>query len=246
MPVCSVEDLGLPMKACTCKQFVAQLLSISIVSGPLLAVAQEPPPASFSFVLGTVYEVDKERYRDYIEALRRSSPNLDETALVLEAERFLDERDRVVVTARQLSTNRQYVSPMTGGSGEYTIKDAPAGTFDFTLRLEDVDYPVQQRLDVNVELSYVAELCFVIDREERVAWMITDGARRTDDVPAFVPRECVSALSACLAVLTGTDGRLPDGLLLFLAGGAAATLGIGISIDPTDEIVASPVVPPPR
>lgn len=238
------------IKASLCARFVAPLLIALTVSGPLppalAAAQQQPPPDNFSFVLGTVYEVDKERYRDYIEALRRSNPDLDESALVIDAEQFLDERERVVVTARQLTSNQEFRSERTGGSGEYTIRNAPPGTFDFTLSLEDVDYPVQQRLDVNVELSYVAELCFVIDREERVAWMVSDGPRRTDDVPAFVPRECVSALSACLAILTGTDGRLPDGLILFLAGGAAAALGIGIGVEPTDQIEASPVRPQPQ
>lgn len=232
------------------KRFVALLLSVwlffspvATASGRVPAQGQGQEPPKFSFFLGTVYEVDKERYRDYVETLRRSNPNLNENALVLDAERFIDERDDVVVNARQLSSNQIFQSPSTGGSGEYMIRNAPPGTFDFVLRHDEVDYPVQQRLDVNVELSYVAELCFVIDREEGVAWMVSDGPRRTEEVPPWVPRECVSALSACLALLTDTEGRLPDGLLLLLAGGAAA-VGIGIGINSTEQVESSSVTRP--
>ncbi|MCH7969626.1 MAG: hypothetical protein IH960_01120 [Chloroflexi bacterium] len=103
---------------------------------------------------------------------------------------------------------------------------------------EGLEYPVRQRLDLNVQLSYVAELCFVVDREEQVAWMVSDGIRRSPEVPPWVPRECRSALSDCLAGLTGMDEELPDGLLLLLAGSGATATAIGIIS--ADQVEASP------
>jgi hypothetical protein len=92
---------------------------------------------------------------------------------------------------------------------------------------EGVEYPIQQHLDLNLELSYIAELCFVVDRTDKKAWMISEGLRRDSEAPAFVPERCQSSVSACLAHLTGKDG-FPNGLLILLAGSgaAAATLGI--------------------
>ena len=154
---------------------------------------------------------------------------------------FVDEREEVTVTGRHLATNAAFVSELSDETGEYAIRETPVGTYEFTLRHEGVDYPVKQRLDLNVQLDYVAELCFVIDREDQVAWMAADDARRTSDVPPWVPRTCVSHLSACLALITGTDGTLPDGLLLLLAGVGATATAIGIIS--SDQVEASSPVP---
>jgi hypothetical protein len=108
---------------------------------------------------------------------------------------------------------------------------------------DDVEYPVSQSLDLNVELSYVAELCFVVDRVEKRAWMIAEGRRRAPDAPPFVPERCQSRLGACLALLTEDEGGFPDGLLLLLAGSGAAATTIGIIS--TDQTEASPPNPPP-
>ena len=193
------------------------------------------------FVIGRVYEIDKEAYREYIEAKRAQDSNFDEMVEELDAMEFVDEREEVTVTGRQLATNATFVSELSDEMGEYAIRETPVGTYEFTLRHEGLDYPVKQRLDLNVQLDYVAELCFVIDREEQVAWMAADDARRTSDVPPWVPRTCVSHLSACLALITGTDGTLPDGLLLLLAGAGATATAIGIIS--SDQVEASSPVP---
>ena len=193
------------------------------------------------FVIGRVYEIDKEDYREYIEAKRAQDSDFDEMVEELDAMEFVDECEEVTVTGRQLATNATFVSELSDEMGEYAIRETPVGTYEFTLRHEGVDYPVKQRLDLNVQLDYVAELCFVIDREEQVAWMAADDARRTSDVPPWVPRTCVSHLSACLALITGTDGTLPDGLLLLLAGSGATATAIGIIS--SDQVEASSPVP---
>ncbi len=193
------------------------------------------------FVIGRVYEIDKERCREYIEEKRAQDLDFDETLAELHAMDFVDEREEVMVSGRQLATNATFVSELSDETGEYAIRETPVGTYEFTLRHEGFDYPVKQRLDLNVQLDYVAELCFVIDREEQVAWMAVDDVRRTSDVPPWVPRTCVSHLSACLALITGTDGTLPDGLLLLLAGAGATATAIGIIS--SDQVEASSPVP---
>jgi hypothetical protein len=203
-------------------------------------LAQQPP--NYGFVLGTVYEVDKERYRAYLAALRKSQPDLDERRVKLDPKKFLDERAKVTVTGRLLATNEGFSSDASNSDGEYIIKRSPVGAYSFTLLYEGEEYPVQQRLDLNVELSYVAELCFVIDKEETVAWMVSDGVRRAEDVPPWVPRECHSALSGCLAMLLDDHGGFPKGLLLLLAGAGATALGLGIIS--TDQVEASPPTRP--
>ena len=190
------------------------------------------------FVIGRVYEIDKEDYREYIEAKRAQDSDFDEMVEELDAMEFVDEREEVTVTGRQLATNATFVSELSDEMGEYAIRETPVGTYEFTLRHEGVDYPVKQRLDLNVQLDYVAELCFVIDREEQVAWMAADDARRTSDVPPWVPRTCVSHLSACLALITGTDGTLPDGLLLLLAGSGATATAIGMGV----ALILTPII----
>jgi hypothetical protein len=232
---------------------LAALLAVGVAFQPSLALAQEgspqpPPPqqeTTAGFILGKVYEVDKEKYRNYVAAQRRAQPNFDERTAKLDAEQFLDERARAMVTARRLSTNEQFTSDFTTDDGDYIIRQSPVGAYQFDLLYQDVQYPVQQRLDLNVELSYVAELCFVIDKEEKVAWMVTDGLRRTGDVPPWVPRDCYSQISACLAMLTGPTGDFPDGLLLLLAGGGAAAVTIGIIAADQDE-ASPPARRPPQ
>lgn len=213
----------------------------------VIAMASSLPGASAQektlegFVIGRVYEIDKEAYREYIEAKRAQDSDFDEMVEELDAMEFVDEREDVTVTGRHLATNAAFVSELSDETGEYAIRETPVGTYEFTLRHEGVDYPVKQRLDLNVQLDYVAELCFVIDREDQVAWMAADDARRTSDVPPWVPRTCVSHLSACLALITGTDGTLPDGLLLLLAGVGATATAIGIIS--SDQVEASSPVP---
>ena len=217
------------------------VITIALASFLPSASAEEKPLEGF--VIGRVYEIDKERYCKYIEAKRSQDSDFDETLAELDAMEFVDEREEVIVIGRQLATNATFVSELSDETGEYAIRETPVGTYEFTLRHEEFDYPVKQRLDLNVQLDYVAELCFVIDREEQFAWMAADDVRRTSDVPPWVPRTCVSHLSTCLALITGTDGILPDGLLLLLAGAGATASAIGI-ISSSDQVEASSPVPP--
>jgi len=205
--------------------------------------AQEAAPSLPSgviegLIVGRVYEINQEKYREYLAKLeKKKKENKEVERELLDPDEYLEDLPDVSVVARQLSTNTRFPSEFTNADGEYTIKESPIGAFDFTLIHEGVEYAIRQHLDLNVELSYIAELCFVVDRQEKKAWMISEGLRRDSDAPAFVPERCRSSVSACLAMLTGDDG-FPNGLLLLLAGGGAAAATVGILATEQDE--ASP------
>ena len=192
-------------------------------------------------IVGRVYEIDSDKYREYRERLEKEGQDPDKPEL-LDPEEYLAGLPGVIVTARGLPTNLQFSSEFSDGEGEYLIRDSTAAAYTFTLVHEEVEYSVSQNLDLNVELSYVAELCFVVDREQKQAWMISEGMRRDPEAPPFVPERCQSRLSACLAMLTGDDEGFPAGLLLLLAGSGAAATTIGIIS--TDQTEASPPSPP--
>jgi hypothetical protein len=200
---------------------------------PESTFARDPEPG---FIIGKVYEVDKEKYRKFIEKERRRLGRQAGTELEIEIEPydFLIEKEEVIVNARQLEQNYSYDSDISGDNGDYLITDTPPGVYAFTLEHLGEKYPVSQHLGLKVDMSYVAELCFVIDKEEKVAWMVAAGARRAPEVPPFVPTQCQSALGACLAMVMGEE-VLPDGLLLLLAGSAAAATNIGIIATEQDE-----------
>jgi hypothetical protein len=212
-------------------------LSIALSPVPLLgqtAPGKDVPDAAApavpiqGLIVGRVYEIDKPKYKEYLARLEKQRRENKETKQeLLDPDEYLEDLPDVSVVARQLSTNTRFPSEFSNKDGEYTIRESPIGAFDFTLLHEGVEYPIRQHLDLNVELSYIAELCFVVDREDKKAWMISEGLRRDSDAPPFVPERCRSSVSACLAMLTGDDG-FPNGLLLLLAGSgaAAATLGI--------------------
>ncbi|MGH9337590.1 MAG: hypothetical protein ACRD21_27895 [Vicinamibacteria bacterium] len=187
-------------------------------------------------ILGRVYEIDKAKYQDYVARMEKLKKEGKRD--LLDPDEYLVDLPDVAVIARQLSTNSRFSSEFTNGDGAYMIKESPVGAFDFTLLHDQIEYPVSQRLDLNVQLSYIAELCFVVDRQEKKAWMISEGLRRDSDAPPFVPERCQSALSACLAMLTGSPDGFPEGLLLLLAGSGAAAATIGIIS--TDQREASP------
>jgi len=231
--------------------FVLTLLMPTIVSAQTADLA--------GVILGRVYEVDRSKYEEYLEhrearaeAARREDGSEAEIE-DLDPDEFLVRLPDAVVTARRVSTNDNFSSAFTDPGGEYLIRETPVGAYGFTIVHDEVEYPVAQTLDLNVELSYIAELCFVVDREEKKAWMISEGMRRDPEAPAFVPERCQSALSGCLGLLVGDDGGFPNGLLLLLAGSgaAAATLGIigtgdgeASSIIAVSEQEASSPVPP--
>ena len=187
---------------------------------PSLIFAQTEAPEPLGFILGKVFQVDKEKYRDLLRKQGGDPSQLDPVD-------FLIPQARAVVTARQIETNNQYDSTFSDDAGDYILRDAPPGVFEFTLQVEGEPYPVAQRLGMKVDLSFVAELCFVIDREEKTAWMVAAGTRRAPEVPPWVPTECMSELGACLAAVLGEE-ILPDGLILLMAGSAAAATNIGI------------------
>ena len=168
----------------------------------------------------------------------------DQSLETLDPDDYLDRMEDAVVTARQMSTSNPYSSEFSDAGGEYMIQRAPTGTYAFEILHEGVTYPVSQRLDLNVELSYIAELCFVVDREEQKAWMISEGMRRDPEAPPFVPERCRSGLSGCLGLLFNQPDGFPNGLLLLLAGSGAAATTIGIISTQQDE--ASNPNPPPN
>ena len=214
-------------------------LAVSVAPVPLSAqTGADPAVAIQGLIVGRIYEIDHKKYKDYLARLEKERNEKKDTKQeLLDPDEFLVDLPEVSVLARQLSTNARFTSEFTNQDGEYTIRESPIGAFDFTLVHEGVEYPIRQHLDLNVELSYIAELCFVVDRQEKKAWMISEGLRRDSDAPPFVPERCRSSVSACLAMLTGDDG-FPNGLLLLLAGSGAAAATIGIL--GTEQTEASP------
>jgi hypothetical protein len=193
--------------------------------------------------VGRVYEIDRTKYEEYRERVEaRQQEDSDAESELVDPDDYLVRFPEAVVTARQISTNVGFSSTDSDQDGEYMIREMPVGAYGFTIFHENKEYPVRQILDLNVELSYIAELCFVVDREKEIAWMISEGMRRDPEAPPFVPERCQSSLSGCLALLTGEPNGFPNGLLLLLAGSGAtaATLGI-ISLDQNE---ASSPVPP--
>lgn len=195
---------------------------------PPLILAQNEAAEPPGFILGKVFEVDKEKYRDLLGKQEGDPAKLD-------PDDFLIPQARAVVTARQIETNNQYDSTFSDDVGDYILRDTPPGVYEFTLQIEGEPYPVAQRLGMKVDLSFVAELCFVIDRDEKTAWMVAAGTRRAPEVPPWVPTECMSELGACLAAVLGED-TLPDGLILLMAGSTAAATNIGIFATEEREI----------
>ena len=198
-------------------------------------------------VLGRVFEIDKTKYRQ--KEARDDAKEGDGKATTpsdaggdkqpnARLEEYLEPRGNVEVIARLLETNQEFRSERTGGSGDYLISKLSPGVIEFKLRFEDRDYPVAQRLDAKVNLAFLAELCFVLDKEEQVAWMVAAGPRRSPDIPTWVPEHCESQLSACLGLITDEED-LRKGLLLIFAGSGAAATGIGIAA--TREKPASPL-----
>ena len=211
-----------------------------ILATPVMASAQ--PEELLGVTVGRVYEVDRTKYEEYRELIEARFEDSDSDLEPVDPDEYLVRMPDSLVTARQLSTNESFQSERSDGDGEYLIREMPIGAYRFTIFHEDVEYPVRQHLDLNVELSYIAELCFVVDREEQIAWMISEGMRRHPDAPLFVPERCQSALSGCLALLTGDPDGYPNGLLLLLAGSGATAAALGIIS--VDEDEASP--PNPR
>jgi len=217
------------------------LLCIAVSAAPMPLWAQTetgPAVAIQGLVVGRVYEINRQKYEVYLNRLEKERKEKKDTKHeLLDPDEYLEDLPDVSVVARQLSTNTRFTSEFSNQDGEYTIREAPIGAFDFTLIHEGVEYPIRQHLDLNVELSYIAELCFVVDRVGKKAWMISEGLRRDSDAPPFVPERCRSTVSACLAMLTGNDG-FPNGLLLLLAGSGAAAATLGIL--GTEQTEASP------
>ncbi len=216
---------------------LASFVALTLLA-PMAVFGQ--PRDVLGVIVGRVYEVDPAKYEEYRRHLETREEDSDAEPELLDPDEFLNRLPDAVVAARQISTNVGFDSEFSDPDGEYMIRETPVGAYRFTIAHEGIDYPVRQILDLNVELSYIAELCFVVDPETKVAWMVSEGMRRDPAVPPFVPERCQSALSGCLALLTGNPDGFPNGLLLLLAGSAAAaaTLGI-ISLDQTEA--SSPV-----
>ena len=217
---------------------LASLIALALLV-PMVTSGQ--PQDIVGVIVGRVYEIDETKYEEYRKTLEARQEDSDVEPELVDPDEFLVRLPDVVVTARQISTNVGFDSTFSDEGGEYMIRETPVGAYGFTIVHEETQYPVRQILDLNVELSYIAELCFVVDRDEKIAWMISEGMRRDPEAPPFVPERCQSALSGCLALLTGNPDGFPNGLLLLLAGSGAAGASLGIVSLGQDE--ASPPVP---
>ena len=217
---------------------LASLVALTLLV-PIVVSGQ--PQDILGVIVGRVYEFDETKYLEYRKNLELRQEDSDVERELVDPDDYLVRLPDVVITARQISTNVGFDSTSSDGGGEYMIRETPIGAYAFTIVLEETEYPVRQILDLNVELSYIAELCFVVDREEKIAWMISHETRRDPKAPAFVPERCQSALSGCLALLTGNPDSFPNGLLLLLAGSGAAAAALGIIS--LDQVEASPPVP---
>lgn len=224
---------------------VSGVLILHLLMTPILLTLVSPVAAfaegEQGIVLGRVFEIDKKKYQQETaraETASASDTRPDERSNWRE---YLDPRSQVEVIARQLESNQEFRSEETGGGGDYLIPKLSPGVFEFTLRFENRDYPVAQRLDAKVNLTFLAELCFVLDKEEGVAWMVAAGPRRSPDAPAWLPEECQSQLSACLGMISDEED-FRKGLLLIFAGSGAAATAVGIAA--TREEPASPLEKP--
>ena len=218
------------------------LVFAALVTGPF---AQAQETIDDGVMLGRVYKVDKERYLELLhEAEKEGAEGAVERFREFDPDEYLDRLGEVMIRASHVPTNRDFLSESSSESGDFLIGRTPFGAFRFEVTHEEQRYPVEQTLDLNVELRYVAELCFVVDEDEERAWLISQTAARSPETPLFVPDGCRSAIGECLAMLTGISDELPEGILLLLAGGGAATTSLGIIS--TEQLEASPVVRPPE
>ena len=213
--------------------FPLALLS-GISSSNVLAQTDET-----GYIVGRVFEVDKKKYHEYEQKQEAASLDEQKGEERVPAELFLTPRKDVTVLARQLENNVESGSGPSNSSGDYVVSDVSHGVFEFTLQHGGEDYPVAQRLGANVSLGFVAELCFVLDREEKIAWMISAGPQRSPEVPSWVPQQCQSPLGACLITITGQE-VLPEGLMLIFAGSATTMGTVGVFAGEHEE--ASSVV----
>jgi hypothetical protein len=195
-------------------------------------------------VLGRVFEIDKKKYNDMEKGAQESQDSSEDAKKRPYSyhRQYLEPRSEVEVVARQLEKNLEFRSESTGGDGDYLVPNVSPGVLEFKLHYQGKDYPVAQRLGAKVNMPFVAELCFVLDEEDGIAWMVAAGTRRSPDAPRWVPEECQSRLGACLSMITDEDD-FREGLLLLFAGGGAAATGIGIAV--TNEDNVSPVGPQP-
>jgi len=220
-------------------------LLLLVCAAGVPAGAQEIDEIEDGVMLGRVYKVDKQRYLELLHEAEKDGPEgAIERFREFDPDEYLQRLGEVTIRASHVPTNRDFVSEVSTETGDFLIGRTPFGAFRFDVHHEEQSYPVEQTLDLNVELRYVAELCFVVDEEEERAWLISQTAARSPETPLFVPDGCRSAIGECLAMLTGIDDRLPEGILLLLAGGGAATTSLGIIS--TDQVEASPVVRPPE
>jgi hypothetical protein len=120
--------------------------------------------------------------------------------------RVIDGRDGtplagVEVTAQATTVGRRLPNVTTDGRGVFLIPNAPAAIYAFTLRYQDVDYPVVERVDSRAPMKFVLESCFELDAGSRTA--------------SVVRGECSSGLFSEAQVVTLEPHRflpdLPDG-----------------------------------
>lgn len=193
-------------------------------------------------MLGRVYRVDKQRYREIMREIEAQDRDPAEAFREIDPDEYLYRLGSAIVEAGHVPTNKTFLSEISTADGDFLLGETPFGAFRFSVQHDERVFPVKETLDLNVELTYVAELCFIIDEEVGQAWIVSQATVRSPDTPLFVPSGCRSAIGECLAMLTGMERELPEGILLLLAGGGSMATTLGIVT--TDQLEASPLRQP--
>jgi hypothetical protein len=74
-----------------------------------------------------------------------------------------------VSVAAATITGEETLAATTDESGTFFMAGAPAAVYSFSLRVEGVDFPVRERMDVRVAMPFLLESCFELDRATRTA-----------------------------------------------------------------------------
>lgn len=77
----------------------------------------------------------------------------------------------VTISAYALTSNEEFQT-MTDATGGFHVENAPTSVYSFSLRVDGVEYVVQERLDVRVGMPFLLESCFELDGDTRTAHVL--------------------------------------------------------------------------
>ncbi len=75
---------------------------------------------------------------------------------------------QVTVSARTIGIEESFEA-VTDASGTYSLADAPAAVYAFTLKSGGLEVPVKERMDLRVSMPFLLESCFELDAEKKTA-----------------------------------------------------------------------------